>query len=317
MYHDTIWFANRTNGLFYGELKTKDGRQFPIAPLSVKNDSNKRMHLFPELFMKEIEEGSICMSGKRDSHSQFENLDTAIIASVKLLSYYGAQVQFMNDSLLVIPLLFQPKGPELSQEWLNNAGNFGRFAILNINDCTAFLPLYFKPPLKFNPLLEHPLIGSNNRMVYYTQVHEKNIWEWDVQRRTTRKIKVKGSEIEIDDFDLRKISDREYGLDHYQASQFATGLWLDSEEGVLIRRIKKSQKSHDENGLMIPPYWADMIFEIIDIHSGRIIKKIRIEGRKYDNRQCFVFNGMIYIKDEEDQRKGILAFDGFRYNHSL
>jgi len=310
---DTIWYLDSFDQLYYAELSADTNEVISVDSLAITKKNR-----FYQFTRKVIESSDvICDEGVLNINETLGQLESSRILAAKALSYYGAIPSFINDSLLMVPILYSPKGDQLSQEWFANAGRYGRVVIVDKKNCVLEIPFKFENALEFNPLLEHPIIAHNQSKIYYCQVHDRAVYEWDIKSKEVRKINISGKKITLDKYDFNKLNDRKYNLSYYQRSQFVTGLWVDLNGKHLIRQIKKSQKEKDENGLNIPPYMSDMVFELIDISSGEIVKRIEINGEIYSSRKCFFRKELIYVQNKKDSNSDTLVYNGFLLNQRM
>jgi len=306
---DTIWYLNALDELFFTKLDTDTNRL-----ISVNLNDPKYKERFYQYTKEGIESGLVnCEEDILRISETFTSIDTLNIVAARPMITYGAPLADLNDSLTLIPILYLPEGKQFSSKWLQNAGRYGRVAIVDKINCLLQVPFEFEDPLIFNAFLEHPIIGYSSVNVYYCQAYMNEIYEWDIETREVRKIKTSEKNISTENYNYRKIAKQKAGLSYYQKSQFVTGLWVDTDENVLIRRIKKSQKEVDEEGLNIPPYWANMIFEVIDLDTGIILNEFEINGEIYDNRSCFIRNGLVYVENEKESNSDTISFDSFLY----
>lgn len=306
---DTIWYLNPFDELFFTKL---DGDTNHL--ISVNLDDPKYKDRFYKYTREGIESDLVnCEEDILRISEKFTSIDSLNIVAARAMITYGASIADLNDSLTLIPILYLPEGKKFSSKWLQNAGRYGRVAIVDKINCLLHVPFEFQDPLVFNAILEHPIISYSSSNVYYCQAYMNEIYDWDIETREVKKIKISGKNISIDNYDYRKIAKQKANLSYYQKSQFVTGLWADTDENVLIRRIKKSQKEVDEDGLNIPPYWANMIFEVIDLSTGMIKHEFEINGEIYNNRSCFIRNGLVYVENEKESNSDTIAFDSFLY----
>jgi hypothetical protein len=239
--------------------------------------------------------------------------DSNLIEDIRVLNYYGAAPGRLNDTLAVIPILVKPKGKQLSKLWLKNFSLASRLALVDLKNWTTIYPFKPETPYAFIPGIEHPLIASSESLVYYCMGFLNEIWEFDARTGEKRLISLKSANVSLQEFDPSSLANSEYRLEHYQASKFATGLWHDAKSNTLIRRCKLSQPLKDAEGLNRMPYWADMVFEIINLQSGDIIRTLRIDGKRYSNRSCFINKGNLYIKDDQTSSDLAIHYGVFRY----
>jgi hypothetical protein len=196
---------------------------------------------------------------------------------------------------------------------LKNFSLASRLALVDLKNWTTIYPFNPEKPYAFIPGIDHPLIATSESLVYYSMGFLNEIWEFDARTGEKRLISLKSANVSLQEFDPSYLANSEYRLEHYQASKLASGLWHDAKSNILIRRCKLSQPLKDAEGLNRMPYWADMVFEIIDLQSGDIMRTLRIDGKRYSHRNCFINKGNLYIKDDQTSSDMAIHYGVFRY----
>tara|TARA_R110002050_G_scaffold217312_1_gene353343 strand:+ start:357 stop:1451 length:1095 start_codon:yes stop_codon:yes gene_type:complete len=308
---DTLFLTDAFGSLLFVELNR--GQEVYLKKIEgfQMNKDDRRLHGlnfdFPHLSIKGAEI-RVDSSDKEDSIYRIPLSDTNAIEALAVMSYYGAWPGGANDSLLVLPLVVRFKDYDLDEARIASCANV---CLVDIKNGHTHYPFSFDPPITVNPFLEHPILAYSENSLYYTRAFRNQIWAYDFLSGDSRSIRLNSIHFSAEEFDVNYLGDQEYRLKYYQQSSFATGLWLDEKSNVLVRRSKLSKALKDAEGLNIPPYWADMLFEIIAIESGEIIKTLRIDGKRYDNRNCFIANSKLYIKDEESTSDKAITYGVF------
>lgn len=254
---------------------------------------------------------------RQDSEAEemyIQTFDSAIFNGVIFFSYSGTHPKFLNDSVLVVPVLFSPKGQPYSQRWISNATKYPRAVLLNVNSQEfSFIP-ELNENHSFNPqFFERPLLEVMDGKLYYSYQNTNSIYEIIPYSNNVRKIEVEPKSVMVEEFDMSKSSSEDYRLENYQRSSLATKLIAVNEKGGLIRCVKHPQEMKDEEGLFQPPYWADHVFEFVDIESGEVNKQLGLSGKAYNVNLSFYFNGKLYVENRELRSDSILVFDGFDF----